>query len=133
VLLIDAGWRLPEAYKLCAYAGRAFDIIPPGGLTADKIKSYRTVVVPPSAQLDGETKKHLGAGAKLFGGTKTIWLGEQVTVGELARSVVSRAEPLVETKSGVVNQTVLDSSGRRLTVTVHGGRGNKDGAGRLVR
>jgi len=113
VMLVDSGYRTMDAYKLCSYSGVAFDVIPPDGVTAEHMKAYRTIVVPPEAKL-GQSFNEILAKAET-GGAKVIRLSERCELCELSGKIASRVKPAVEPKHGVVNYTVLDPANKPVT------------------
>lgn len=107
VLLVEAGWRTPDAYRLCAFSGYAFDLLPREALTADRLKSYKTILLPPEAKL-GERELALLKGSK----ARLVWLTGDMKVKDVKRKIRSASTPLVEAQYGLVNYPTVDASGR---------------------
>jgi len=117
VLLVDNGWRLPDAYKLCSYAGPAFDILPPEAMNEEIAGKYKTIVVPPEADLNATYEGYLqaaeGAGAKI------IRLADTADLAPVTSAMASSVSSLVEPQRSVINFTVLDAAGKSMTFVMN--------------
>jgi hypothetical protein len=108
VLLIEAGDKTPYAYKLCAFTGYAFDLLPREALTPDVLKGYKTILLPPGAKVDDGLKKVItGANARV------VWMTDDMKLKDVKKKIHSAAaEPPVQAQYGLVNFTAVDASGK---------------------
>ena len=110
VLLIEAGAKTPDAYKLCAYAGHAFDLLPPAALDEAGMGKYKTIILPDGARLPGNVSGLLDQAERA--GCRIIRLDGKLRLSELAGAIQSTAvKSPVQPQSGLVNITVADKNG----------------------
>jgi hypothetical protein len=107
VLLIEAGAKTPDAYKLCSYSGIAFDLLPREAITPERLKGYQTIVLPVKAKLD-DSLRSLVKGS----GVKVIELTAKTDLAELCRNIGSKIKPMVRVLPGLVNYMMVDPSGK---------------------
>ncbi len=111
VLLIEAGAKTPDAYRLASYSGYAVDLLPINSLNETNIKKYRTIIVPADPKL-GDTVPDLLKVAKKSG-SRIIYLTETSKLKNLTDNIKSKAiNPFVQTQWGLVNYTAVDASGK---------------------
>jgi len=112
VLLIDSGPRITDAYAACSYAGPAFDLLQPEGLTVKSLASYKTIIIPPTARFNKTFEQQLEQ-AKASG-VRILNLSDRCELAELTGLIVSRIATIVKPAYGVVQYNVSDTAGKSM-------------------
>jgi len=109
VLLVDQGAKTTDAYKLCSYSGRFFDFLPPEAFTQDRLRSYKTIIIPAGAKINAAAQDLIKSS-----GAKVIDVNEKTTLTTLTSDMESAWTPLAQPQHSVVQYNTVNAGGQQM-------------------